>query len=392
MSIDIDDAVRQTDFDALSSRLSCYLKGYTPQDNLILDLIPLIIYYQLISCQSEFKRFALSRKLKSLFFNIFPSNLLDINKILNFNNNEILSKINKFTPLKSPMINRGTYLRTTSITKNILNFCNKNKNLNKIQIISLGSGNDTRPFYILPKFENLSYFELDFQFTTKLKKLAILSSSKLSNTLNLNSLSLSNLPHTFENILSFNPSLNSSNYHLIPCDLRNLNSILNNDQFKYIDPFVPTLIISECCICYLSKDDSNNLISFWRNHLNNAEFLIYEPIGGDSSNIPNNSNSNYGEVMIKNLICRGIEMPTLITYGTINLQIERFNKLINIKNENNKFFDCKIWCKDMKWVYDNQIDINDIDRISRLEMLDEMEELNLINSHYCMIIASWKLL
>lgn len=387
-SQDTDDAVRQTDFDALSSRLSCYLKGYNPEDDLLLDLIPLLLHYQILSCPSEFKRFALSRKLKHQFFNLFPTNLSDITKILNFNNNDLISKINRFTPLKPPMINRGTYLRTTSMSKNIAEFLNEYSHLPKIQIVSLGAGNDTRPFQFLPKYENLHYFELDFEFTTKLKKLAILSSSKLASKLNLKSLSISELPNNSDDIEKFDPALHSERYHLIPSDLRSLKpntKLISSIEFSHIDSEVPTLIISECCICYLSKEDSNNVIQFWRNNLNFGKFLMYEPLGGKSTD---NSKNNYGEIMVKNLICRGIEMPTLLIYGTVDSQIERFKELLKSSDDSYKY---SIWCKDMKWVYDNELDINELDRISQLEMLDELEELNLINSHYCLMIAKWEL-
>lgn len=103
---DSDIAVRETDFDALSSRLSCYLKNYNPEDELLLDIVPLLLHYTILEIQSDFKRFAVSRKLKSQFFNLFPTNLIDLQKILDLNTSLVRSRINRFTPLKSPMINR----------------------------------------------------------------------------------------------------------------------------------------------------------------------------------------------------------------------------------------------------------------------------------------------
>jgi [phosphatase 2A protein]-leucine-carboxy methyltransferase len=414
---DQDEAIRQTDYDALSSRLSCFLKGYNSDDKYVINLIPLILYYQLQSISSEFRRFALTRKLKSQFFNLFPIQHINLQSILQINEKLILSKINRFTPLKSPMINRGTYLRTCTISNNINQFLLENISAPKVQIISLGAGNDTRPFSFLPQFPNLHYFELDVENTTRLKKLAILSSPELSSLIGTNV--ETNLPRDSISISQFDPNLHTSRYHLISYDLRNLSpsSTLNSfPEFQNINSNVPTLIISECCICYLSKIDSNNLILFWRKSIKNGKFLIYEPLGGSKD-----SSHNYGEVMVKNLICRGIEMPTLIEYGTVESQIKRFNDLMtndndnnnnnndnnnnnndndtndndNINNDNandnkeNSNIKFSIFCKDMKWVYDNQIDIQEKDRLSKLEMLDELEELNLINSHYCLIIVKW---
>lgn len=365
-----DEAIRLTDFDALSSRLSCFLKGYNPDDIFLFDLIPLVVYYQLLSIPSEFKRFGIARKLKSQFFNVFNTSRLHIEQLLSVK----IPTIDKYTPLKSPMINRGTYLRTSTISSNIETFISSYPANQPVQIISLGAGNDTRCFNFLPNHPNLSYIEIDVEQTVRVKKLSILSSPKLSSIVNASH--ISSYPSTADELSQIDPGLHTDRYHLISYDLRNLSTqdISLIPELSSIDPSIPTLIISECCICYLSKTDSDNLISFWRRNINIGTFLVYEPLGGDSK-----SSNNYGDVMVKNLICRGIEMPTLMEYGTVDSQQKRFNLLIGPDVE----------CVSMKWIYDNNIDIEEKDRLSRLEMLDELEELNLINSHYCLILAKW---
>ncbi|TID30623.1 hypothetical protein CANINC_000778 [Pichia inconspicua] len=373
-SLDADETIRLTDYDALSSRVSCYLKGYIPHDTFILHLVPLVLYYHLNSIDSEFKKFALTRKLKSQFFNFFSIPASNINQLLNVDEQFYFNKINRFTPLKSPMINRGTYLRTISISNKINDFLSSHTEQD-IQIISLGAGNDTRVFNILPTFPNVTYFELDMDKTTRLKKLAILSSPLLSKQ--VGATNVETLPTNSLEINSFDPSLHTERYHLIPIDLRSLNESVdpgNIPHFTFIDNSKPTLIISECCICYLQKDESNSLIKFWHQWIQHGQFLVYEPLGGTQDN-----NSKYGEVMIKNLLGRGIHMDTLMTYGSVEAQQERFDNLVSSNT----------WCKSMKWVYENEIEQSEKDRISKLEMLDELEELNLINSHYCLIISKF---
>lgn len=377
-------AVRETDYDALSSRLSCYMKGYNPEDGYVLKLIPLILYYQLASVESDLKRFALSRKIKSQFFNLFQTSHTNVATILEQKPQTVFSKINRFTPLKSPMINRGTYLRTKCITNHIDAFISRYSSRDRIQIVSLGAGNDTRAFNLLPAHPNLHYFELDVEQTARLKKLAILSSPALSQAVGATSLATEQLPTTSGQIATFDPTLHTANYHLIPCDLRTLGlphaCLESLAEMSSIDREAPTLLLSECCICYLTKSDSNNLISFWRRSLSQGCFLIYEPLGGSLD-----ASSSYGQVMVKNLICRGIEMPTLMEYGTVDSQIRRFTDLIGIEPK----IKSDITCKDMKWIYDNDVGCVEKERLSRLEMLDELEELNLINSHYCLIVAKW---
>ncbi|GMM47760.1 leucine carboxy methyltransferase [Pichia kluyveri] len=381
-----EDAIQQTDYDALSSRLSCHMKKYF-NDEYSLNLIPLLLYYNLLSIENTFLRNSLRRKLKSTFFDLFQLSHININTILNTNNESYFKKINKFSPLKSPMINRGTYLRTMSINEKINDFIKTNEKANKIQIISLGAGNDTRPFQLIPQYGNLTYFELDMEQTTRLKSLAIQSSPILSKQVGINLLKIEDLPTTSNDVLSFNPELSTPNYKLIPFDLKQIKSnmkLSDFQQFQQIDPDVPTLIISECCICYLSVDDADNLLHFWKNNIvtnPSSEFLIYEPIGGSTTN-----NLNYGKVMVNNLNSRGLKMPSLMVYNSVELQIERFKKIF--ENYNNGNF--SIWCNDMKWVYENSITCEENKRLTSLEWLDEIEEFNLINSHYCLIVVKWK--
>lgn len=373
---DADELIRQTDYDALSSRLSCYLKGYNPEDGLLLHLIPLIIHYQILSIESQYKGFAIARKLKSQFFSIFPVSNTNVQSLIDVQQTEIKNRLDKFKPLKSPVINRGTYLRTRTITDNILKFIESHDKNTPLQIVSLGAGNDTRCFPLVERFPNLHYFEIDVESTTRLKKLAILSSPTLSSK--VGATPLAEYPTTSSQVLAFDPTLHTERYHLLPLDLRTLKpniAIKDIPILDGIDTNVSTLIISECCICYLSKEDSNNLLSFWYKNLNNGKFLIYEPLGGNQ-----NSNTNYGQVMIQNLICRGIEMPTLLEYGTVDSQTERLKKLIPNGD---------VKCRDMKTVYD-EIDFSEKSRLNQLEMLDELEELNLINSHYCLIDVKWE--
>ena len=391
-----DEAVRQTDFDALSSRFSCFLKGYTPKDSFLLALVPLLLHYQVASCPSEFKRFALARRLRTQFFNVFPANLADVSAVVHLDSSQLLSRISRFTPLKPPMINRGTYLRTAAISRKLAQFVAEHRLLGKVQIVSLGAGNDTRPFSVVPNNVNVHYYELDFEETARLKKLSILSSEQLSACLDIHPLPLQDLPTSAAQISAFNPALHTARYHLVPCDLRELKpdrTLHTVPGLESLDRTVPTLIVSECCICYLSQDDSNNVILFWRSNLDAGEFVVYEPLGGSDeqhtesdADAASHRPNRFGEVMVKNLICRGIEMPTLLLYGTVEAQVERFKLLLDTDTQHR----CDVWCKDMKWVYDHEVDYGEIDRISRLEMLDEMEELNLINSHYCLMVARWE--
>ncbi len=365
---DEEEIVRGTDVDALSSRLSCLLKGYLPEDNLLVTFVPLMARYKVLLVDSEFRQFALLRSLRKSFFNLISSR--------NITNDTFKMNVQsaKRNVLKSPVINRGTWLRTISIDMIINKFLQQFKN-EKVQILSLGAGSDTRAFRILPKHhKNVDYFEVDFENSCKIKKYAILSSEELCKALFITKTE-EKLPTNHNEFVTQSSSLESDCYHLIACDLRTLKDRKDALPSSF-DWNKKTLVLSECCICYMGTEDSNNLLLSLKQNLSQGIFLVYDPMGGEKSN-----ESRYGEVMVRNLRTRGIEMPNLMVYNTIEKQHQRFLQF-GLCNSN------LIVC-DMRFVYENWIPRDEIFRVSKLEMLDELEELNLINSHYALILGWW---
>lgn len=385
-----DETVRETDYDALSSRVSAYVMGYLPMDAHIMELTNLVLKYHLMSIgDDDYSKFALNRRLKRQFFGLFledkkkerhplvrgHSTTMGVFPCRGNHHHPIhqLPQSPSRTMYKPPLINRGTYLRTKVITDKLEEFIKKYPDDSNVQVLSLGSGNDSRVFQILPNHSNVQYFELDFESTTRIKRLAILSSHELSTC--VGAIELKELPSSQNDVLNQESFLNTSNYHLLPMDLRLMvdspelvTKSLEENNFNFN---LPTLIISECCICYLSQDYADSILQYLFNNIKDIHFVMYEPIG--------KPDTNYGDVMIKNLGNRGIEMPTLMIYGTTQSQIDRFMKLSP---------EAKIWCKDMKWVSENLINDEEFERINKLEMLDEMEEFNLMNSHYCLLLVN----
>ncbi|QPG73098.1 hypothetical protein FOA43_000403 [Brettanomyces nanus] len=328
------------------------------------------MHYKLMSIESEFRRLAVSRNLRKTFFNLVDYKASD-------NGNNIPRFGTPHVPvgaLKSPVINRGTWLRTSSISMIIDDFMKQNEGEN-VQILSLGAGNDTRAFELLPKYhKTLQYFELDFPDSCKVKKFTILTDKRLYAKLFVEaSANASQLPTDYLSFSSSDGKLDSNCYHLIPSDLRKLRKEMIPANFDWTKK---TLVLSECCICYMGTEESNQLLEYLRKWLISGLFVVYEPMGGQET-----QDSRYGEVMVRNLKTRGIEMPNLMVYNTIEKQEARFKGFgIDLKD--------LVVC-DLKFIYYNWIVRNSIMRISQLEMLDEIEELNLINSHYTLIVASW---
>ncbi|CAI5756082.1 unnamed protein product [Candida verbasci] len=341
-----DKLIQATDLDALSCRNSINLKSYLiPNDDYIIDLIN--SYHLYLQFCTGYSSISSSRTLKS----IFKSN-------------------------KLPIINRGSYLRTRAIDQVIEKFINVyNQNC---QIISLGSGSDTRAFKFLTKYPNILYHEIDFPESVKIKKLAILKNVKLRNIIDYQQEESPNISSK-EDFQNFPSNLATNNYNLHGIDLRTLNS---SSKISNFNSNLPTLIISECVLCYLSPEDYVKNITFWE-HLNNELtcFLIYEPMS---------LNDRFGETMTRNLLDRGLNLKLFNKYPNLetrkdflrnNCQLTNL-KLTSLSNIGG--YD-DVHKQETSW-----IDIKEMKRVNSLEFIDEIEEIRLLLKHYCICYGEFK--
>ncbi|CCH40819.1 Leucine carboxyl methyltransferase 2 [Wickerhamomyces ciferrii] len=322
--------IRSTDYDALSCRISAHKKQYI-QDEYLQHII------------HGFEKF--------LKYEYKLSSRRILNSIIN--------------SVKLPIINRGTYIRTRSIDLIIEKFLEKFES-DDVQIINLGAGSDTRPFKYLPTNEQISWVEFDFKDSTKLKNATIVTDPILSKKIGIKPISdIENLDNFYNGL---NDSLISDRYKLIAIDLRDiktlqdiLNQFLNKDK--------PTLIISECMLCYTESLNSTEILQTLKSFFTKTSIVIYDPIGGDD---------NFGNVMIENLKIRNISMPSLLEFNTLDKYSQRLKDLgfqdVKIDNLNN--------------IMNNWINDDEKRRISKLEFLDELEELNLLLEHYCLILTT----
>ena len=143
----------------------------------------------------------------------------------------------------------GSYVRNYSIDRLISQFLNPESR--KQQIISLGAGSDTRPFKLLKEHANLLYHELDFGVSTAHKARVIHNNVDMKRIVDLE-----NGDCDFEK-----GEIHTRNYHLHPTDLR---MIKNNGEFTLpgIDRDSESLIVSECCLCYLEPHESENVLNW----------------------------------------------------------------------------------------------------------------------------------
>ncbi|OJJ62838.1 hypothetical protein ASPSYDRAFT_86488 [Aspergillus sydowii CBS 593.65] len=290
-----------------------------------------------------------------------------------------------------PIINRGTYVRTTAIDQLVARFLGltadsdpewKNK---KKQIISLGAGTDTRVFRLLslrPALD-LVYHEIDFAVNNAAKIKAIRGTPLLQRALGR--------PEEVD-ISDGADELHSPAYHIHAVDLRTLAREVdaNNNTSpaqgrshrlkELVDPSLPTLLLSECCLVYLAPDEATGVVRYFTHTLfptsdeKKSEALalvIYEPIRPDDA---------FGRTMVANLATRGIQLQTLHKYASLEAQRHRLHE---------QGFDGGQAAADIDFLWERWVAEEEKERVAALEMLDEMEEWRLLAQHYC-IAWGWR--
>lgn len=265
---------------------------------------------------------------------------------------------------KLPLINRGTYVRTTAIDQLVASFISSTPS--QKQIISLGAGSDTRYFRLLAgpnrdALQSLVYHELDFSAVTsrKIRALAHGSPSLVSSELLLSA------PTTLTT-----DALASPHYHIHPLDLRSLHP--GCALPAGVDPALPTLFISECCLIYLAPQEADEIVRWITADFGrDVAMVLYEPIGGGDA---------FGKVMVQNLAARGIVLKTLKKYSNLERQKERL-RLLGLTGGQE--------AADVDFLYEMWVEEGERARIGALEMLDEMEEWRLLARHYC-VAWGWR--
>lgn len=273
-----------------------------------------------------------------------------------------------------PIINRGTYVRTEAID-NLVDHFLYNCVSSKKQIVSLGAGSDTRFFRLMQKDhagssdhesgllrDSLIYHEIDFSENVVRKKDVICRSSMLCELIGIPS------PTSEDGV-------DTPNYHLHALDLRTLNPEAPVPQaLSNVDPSLPTLLISECCLVYLEPALADKAVQYFTRFLfpppTPFGMILYEPI---------HPNDAFGKVMVSNLASRGIVLQTLRKYGSLEAQAARMRAYGFDNSEGS----------DMNKLWQKGVDEEEKLRVSRLEMVDEIEEWELLAAHYC-VVSAWR--
>lgn len=229
------------------------------------------------------------------------------------------------------------------------------------QIISLGAGTDTRPLRLFARRRqaNLVYHEIDFPAACSRKMRAVQGVPALRTI----------LTHVTEGEggwWSAKP-LSSGEYYCHGLDLRSLIKEGEQASLPGLRSDIPTLLISECCLCYLEPSESQSILKWFTDKISNIGVIIYEPVRPDDP---------FGKMMVSNLAARGIRMPTLDVYKEPSDQVDRLRaasfdqaRVLTVHN-----------------IFERWVTQEERARLDRLEGLDEVEEWMLLANHY---VVAW---
>lgn len=278
-----------------------------------------------------------------------------------------------------PIINRGTYTRTTALDRLIASFLGHESGadepLPRRQIVSLGAGTDTRCFRLFSpsnRPRGLIYHEVDFPPISSRKRMIVQATSALRKVLP-DPIPSDDGPASAS--WRSTPEGEGNQYWCHGLDLRDLtrdqgegDSLLSRLEGLRTD--VQTLLISECCLCYLETTEAQKVIKCFVDRIPDLGLVVYEPVKPDDA---------FGRQMASNLAARRIRMPTLEVYKQPKDQEERLRQA-GFKEVRQKTVD-SIWGQ---WISEGERE-----RVDGLEGLDEVEEWQLLAGHY-IVAWGWK--
>ncbi|ORX42060.1 leucine carboxyl methyltransferase [Piromyces finnis] len=271
---------------------------------------------------------------------------------LGYFKDEFVKFFTRRTERRPPIINRGSYARFMGFDIFINKFLEAGDM--KKQIVVLGAGSDTKYFNL--KKENkqpYKFFEIDFPQIT-FKKIQTIKRSK----------QISGLIGDFE-INIGHTELYGQDYYIISEDLKNFTTkIVPKLEEHGFDKNLPTMFLSECVMIYMDPEHSDAIVQWISENVPTSLIMAYEQI------LPNDA---FGQMMIKNLKARNIELKGIDAYPDLEDQKNRYLS---------RGWD-QAFAININYFFNSHIDPSEYHRQMLIEIFDEIEEWKLIAQHYC---------
>ncbi|KAH8597896.1 hypothetical protein B0O99DRAFT_650746 [Bisporella sp. PMI_857] len=264
---------------------------------------------------------------------------------------------------RSPLINRGYWLRMKAVDVVIREFIESPSPKQKI-VINLGCGYDPLPWQCLTRYpasKSVKFIDIDY------RELMIKKRDVVQNTAELHSF-FSNAESLQEGDILFT----SDQYVQLGCDLRNIPE-LNQALASVIDLENSLILLTaEVSITYMKLEESDALIK-WASTLPQARFCLLEQI------LPDGIDHPFAQTMMAHFRKLQTPLGAVERYPTTASQENRFKTLgwVNVSARN-------------LWNLWNSSDfVTSEDRLSlNVEPFDEWEEFAIFGSHYFLLTAN----
>ncbi|TGO61403.1 hypothetical protein BOTNAR_0129g00140 [Botryotinia narcissicola] len=265
---------------------------------------------------------------------------------------------------RSPLINRGYWLRMKAIDHVVKQFLEQKSEKQKV-VINLGCGYDPLPWQCMSRYpaasQGVKFIDIDY------KDLMIKKQTVVQNAPELNSM-LTNL-----NIIQNGDILLSSDQYLqLGCDLRDLKR-LEETISKVVDiEKCSFLFTAEVSITYMPTEAADALIQ-WANKLPNARFCLLEQL------LPEEISHPFAKTMMAHFDKLGTPLGACKKYPTVAAQDRRFRSLgwpsVLVRN---------LW---ELWGAEDFLDSSERIALDSVEPFDEWEEFALFGCHYLLLVA-----
>ncbi|PWY95833.1 leucine carboxyl methyltransferase [Aspergillus sclerotioniger CBS 115572] len=268
---------------------------------------------------------------------------------------------------RSPLINRGYWLRMHAMAETVRQFMRESSGKPKF-VLNLGCGFDPLPFILLSEDPSLCrdtrFVDIDYEKLMINKKTAIRRTDEITQTLkDVEFLSDESAVQ-----------IRSTHYLGIGCDLKNLKKLDDVLRNEVLPAECSVLFLAEVSLTYMDVKSANAVLD-WASKLNNdAKFCILEQFFPDGPDHP------FASTMMKHFKKLGAPLYSIHEYPSLSEQEQRFKNAGWRQAHARSLWDL--------WSDDGYVSSSLRSSLNAVEPFDEWEEFALFASHYFLLIAS----
>ncbi|GAB7362743.1 hypothetical protein MBLNU230_g3049t1 [Neophaeotheca triangularis] len=274
--------------------------------------------------------------------------------------------VNKFKR-RSPLINRGYWLRMKAVETTVERFLQQETDKKKV-VVNLGCGFDPLPWLFFGKrpamCEGAVFVDVDYAQLMQ-KKVSMIEQTE----------QLTSLVPGFKRTEQKHGVLaTSTNYVPVGCDLRDLDllRIILEDQFQMSECKVAILFVAEVSTAYMKKDASDAVFE-WAASYDDVQFCLLE------QHLPDGADHPFAQTMLKHF--EKLRTP-LHAIGTMDEMKLRF---INAGFPDQGVDIRSLWAL---WSDNSFLAPDERRSLDKVEPFDEWEEFALFGSHYFLLVAT----